>query len=66
MPEGDLIEWFAALPAFTQIFFGLFLLLVAIPMATLIAFQFIETLRGLAGLRNSKRSATKNDRKKPR
>lgn len=47
MPEGDLVEWFGALPPLTQIFFGMFVFLTAIPIAILIVFQLVESLRSL-------------------
>jgi hypothetical protein len=47
MPEGDLVEWFNSLPPLTQIFFGMFVLLTAIPIATLIVFQLLDSVRSL-------------------
>ena len=47
MPEGDLVAWFGALPPLTQIFFGMFLFLTAIPITILILFQLIESLRSV-------------------
>ena len=60
MPEGDLVQWFGSLPPLTQIFFGIFLFLVAIPIATLIVFQLIDSLRSLrsAVLGNAARKRT--------
>ncbi len=49
MPDGDLIAWFKALPPWTQIFFGLFAVFMALPIATLTILQLIESLRYLLG-----------------
>ena len=54
-------RWFDSLPFFQQVFFGLFVVLVALPIATLILFQFIETLRGIG---QASRTAKRRDREK--
>lgn len=61
MSLSGLAAWFDSLPLFTQIFFGLFAVLVALPIATLIVFQAIETLRtlGRATAAQRKRDADK-------
>lgn len=48
MSISGMVAWFDSLPLFTQIFFGLFTVLMALPIATLIVFQAIESLRTLA------------------
>jgi hypothetical protein len=63
MPDGDLFAWFRSLSPFTQIFFGLFLVLVAIPIATLIVMQCIGTLRYLREAPPAARTRRKEDDK---
>ena len=45
MPGSDLLEWFSAQSMWRQIFIGLWLVFIALPMATLVVMQFIESLR---------------------
>jgi hypothetical protein len=52
MMEG-VQEWFSSLNIYGQIFVGLFVVFIALPIATLIVLQFIETLR-------SSRESTQN------
>jgi hypothetical protein len=44
---GGVLAWLDALPLPTQIFFGLFLVFIALPIATLTVLQFIESVRSL-------------------
>jgi hypothetical protein len=61
MPEGDVWLWFRSLSPFAQVFFGLFLVMVALPIATLIVMQFIETLRYLREAPAAARKRPKQD-----
>jgi hypothetical protein len=45
MAGSDLIAWFSSQSLWTQIFFGLFVVFIAIPIATLIVLQFVESVR---------------------
>jgi hypothetical protein len=45
MVRHDLIAWFSSQSIWTQVFFGLFVVFIAIPIATLIVLQFIESVR---------------------
>lgn len=59
MSPGGLVEWFTALPLATRIFFGIFLLFIAAPIATLIALQFMESIRSLNVTRVSRQERDK-------
>ncbi|MDY6983954.1 MAG: hypothetical protein SV422_12775 [Pseudomonadota bacterium] len=59
--SAGVVDWFVALPGFTQIFFGLFLFMMAIPIATLTVFQFVESLRGLRELSKEKKRRKHGD-----
>ena len=60
--SAGVVDWFAALPVFTQIFFGLFLFTMAIPIATLTVLQFIESLRILRGASSRGKNEPDNDK----
>ena len=62
MSISGIAEWFRALPLFTQIFFGLFLVLVALPIVTLTVFQFFESLRILRGNAEARRERDKENK----
>ncbi|MEY4640643.1 MAG: hypothetical protein RLZZ227_637 [Pseudomonadota bacterium] len=61
MPEGDLLAWFRSLSPFTQVFFGLFLVMVALPIATLIVMQLVDTMRYLARIPGTARKRREAD-----
>lgn len=64
MSVSGIVEWFAALPGLTQVFVGLFVLLMALPIATLTVMQLLESLRMLRDLSKTKkrRSDDKQER----
>ncbi|MGV3593505.1 MAG: hypothetical protein ACO1PZ_17610 [Gammaproteobacteria bacterium] len=64
MSIDGIVAWFAALPGLTQVFVGLFVLLMAIPIATLTVMQFFESLRMLRELAKAKRHRKDGDKGK--
>lgn len=62
MSISGIVAWFAALPGLTQVFVGLFVLLMAIPIATLTVMQFLESLRMLRELSKTKRRRRSDDK----
>jgi hypothetical protein len=63
MPEGDLIAWFSSQSLYTQIFFGLFVVFIAIPIATLIVLQFLESVRSARESARTYGQASRKDEK---
>ncbi|HEY0962591.1 MAG TPA: hypothetical protein VGE69_09555 [Pseudomonadales bacterium] len=63
MSISGIVEWFAALPGLTQVFVGLFVFLMAVPIATLTVMQFMESLRVLRELSKAKRSRKDRDKR---
>ncbi len=42
---ADARAWFESMNIYGQVFFGLFVVFIALPMVTLIVMQFIESIR---------------------
>jgi hypothetical protein len=47
MSASDLINWFSSQSMWRQVFIGLWLVFIALPIATLTVLQFLESIRGL-------------------
>ena len=57
MSASGMAEWFGTMSLYQQVFVVLFVVLVALPIATLIIFQFVESLRSL---RSSSKARTRD------
>jgi hypothetical protein len=61
MSISDIVAWFEALPLSTQISFVVFFIFIALPIATLILLQFLESLRRLRELSTMERRRDEGD-----
>jgi ABC-type spermidine/putrescine transport system permease subunit II len=62
MSLSGMVEWFGSQSTGTQVFFGIFLFFIAMPIVTLVVFAFVDSVQGLRAMsaKNAKQESDKD------